>query len=135
MIGAIRRREGGQMTANIGKGRILRVCELCGGVDDHPRQILAGTDAAKIAPRPSEEIIGRVLENAPTSDRARLMADLMDETSATPHYDCCAASGCTHDVCHQVVAAAGGKTGKALHAMLTGTADPIEYRDDLVKGE
>jgi hypothetical protein len=38
-------------------------------------------------------------------------------------------------VCHQVVAAAGGKTGKALHAMLTGTADPIEYRDDLVKGE
>jgi hypothetical protein len=123
------------MTANIGKGRILRVCDLCGGVDDHPRQILAGTDGEAIVARPTEEVINRVLDTAPEGDRARLLAELMDKTSATVHYDCCAESGCTHDVCHQVVAAANGKTGKALHAMLTGTADPIEYRDDVVKGE
>jgi hypothetical protein len=123
------------MTANIGKGRILRVCDLCGGVDDHPRQILAGTDGQSIISRPSEDIINRVLDTAPEADRARLLADLMDESSVTVHYDCCAATDCTHDVCHQVVAAASGKTGKALHALLTGSADPIEYRDDMVKGE
>lgn len=123
------------MTANIGKGRILRVCDECGQVDDHPRQILAGTDGQAIAERPSEELINRVLDTAPEADRARLLAELMDETSRTLHYDCCAASGCTHAVCHQVVAVVKGKTGKALHTLLTGTTDPIEYRDDVVRGE
>ena len=123
------------MTANIGKGRMLRACDYCGGVDDHPRNIIAGTDGQDVAPAPTEDIINAVLDAAPIGDRARLLADLMDTTSLTPHYDCCAARGCAHEVCHQIVAAADGKTGKALHAMLTGASDPVEYRDDIVKGE
>jgi hypothetical protein len=123
------------MTANIGKGRLLRVCDACGGVDDHPRQILAGTSGEAVSPPPAEEVISRVLETAPEGQRARLIAELMDKASRTLHYDCCLASGCDHEVCRQVAAVAGGQTGKALLAVLTGENDLIEYRDDMVKGE
>ena len=122
------------MTANIGKGRILRVCDLCGGVDDHPRNMLVGSAEQDPFPRPSEDIMNAVLKNAPVAERGRLLSELLDQTTSDRHYDCCAASGCSHEACRQIVAAAGGKTGKALHAMLTGS-DPVEYTAETVKGE
>lgn len=122
------------MAARISKDRLLRVCDECGGVDDHPRLVIAGTDALD-SPRPSEDVINAVLESAPVEERGRLLADLMDRESVTLHHDCAALSGRGGDVSAQIAAAADGKTGKAVFALVTGANDPVEYRDDVVRGE
>lgn len=80
---------------NIGGGRPLRVCDLCGGVDDHPRHTIVGTVAGvDLIPAPSDDIINRVLDQAPPADRARLMRDLTDTSSTERHLDCCRTAGC-----------------------------------------
>lgn len=119
------------MAANIGEGRVLRVCDLCGGVDDHPRHVIAGTERDAFA-RPSDEILNRVLDAAPAEDRARLVNDLIDTSSSDRHLDCCAAAGCPTNTCGvQVVGAPG--TGQAMldHVMST---PRFEDRDDVVEG-
>jgi hypothetical protein len=89
--------------SNIGGDRPLRVCDLCGGVDDHPRHSLAGTVPGQAAwPAPSEDVVNQVLEAAPA--------------------DCCAAAGCPADGesnCAYRIAGAEGKTGRALLNHLT----------------
>jgi hypothetical protein len=67
-------------TANIGGGRVLRVCDLCGGVDDHPRHVLAG-GGSDIYPAPSDEIVGKVAAAAPPEDHGRLLRELTDTSS------------------------------------------------------
>jgi hypothetical protein len=118
--------------ANIGNGRVLRVCDLCGGVDDHPRHVIAGTveDAFE---RPGDDIVNLVLDNAPADDRARLLRELTDTSSSDRHLDCCAAEGCPTGTCGQLAAGASGKTGKAMLNHLT-SAD-VPQRPDVVKGE
>jgi hypothetical protein len=121
------------MTAsNIGGGLKLRVCDLCGGVDDHPRHVLVG-DVADSFPAPSDEIIGRVSELAGDVDRGRLLRDLMDTTSSDRHLDCCAAAGCPDGTCDRQVEGAGSKTGKAMVAHLMSVDDRFADRDDTVQ--
>lgn len=87
------------MSSNIGGGRPLRVCDLCGLVDDHPRHTIVGTvPKAAIIAAPSDDIINRVLDLAPPADRARLLRDLTDTTSTERHLDCCTAAGCPEPV-------------------------------------
>lgn len=81
--------------ANIGGGRALRVCDLCGGVDDHPRHSFAGSaPGVELWPGPSDEVINRVLDNAPVEQRARLLRDLQDTSTTDRHFDCCRDAGC-----------------------------------------
>jgi hypothetical protein len=84
--------------ANIGKGRALRVCDLCGGVDDHPRHVLAGGISGQYDP-PSQEILEKVLEAAPPGEAARLIRELVDTGSSDRHMDCCRAAGCPTGDC------------------------------------
>ena len=92
---------------NIGGDRILKVCDLCGGVDDHPRHIGAqGGPGDAVAPAPTEQIINKVLDAAPAADRARLLLSLQDTSSTEHHYDCGAQSGC--QVCQAIAAGAPG---------------------------
>jgi hypothetical protein len=109
--------------SNIGGDRPLRVCDLCGGVDDHPRHSLAGTVPGQAAwPEPSEDVVNQVLETAPAEQRARLMRDLMDTATTDRHLDCCAAAGCPGEGefnCAYRIAGAEGKTGRALLNHLT----------------
>lgn len=98
---------------NIGNGRLVRVCDLCGGVDDHPRHVLAG-GVPDIFPQPSEDILDRVLENAPAADRARLVRDLLDTSSSDRHMDCCREAGCPDGSCDAQTAGAESKRGGAL---------------------
>lgn len=79
--------------ATTSEDRPLRVCDLCGGVDDHPRHVIAGSTSG-IFTRPSDEIINRVLTTAPEEDRARLLGDLTDTGSSDRHLDCCRDAGC-----------------------------------------
>jgi hypothetical protein len=121
------------MAANIGGGRALRVCDLCGGVDDHPRHVIAGTAEDAFA-RPSDEIVNKVLDAAPAGDRARLVRDLTDTTSSDRHLDCCAAAGCPTGTCGPQVGDAPG-IGKKMLDHLMSIEDRFADRPDVVKAE
>jgi len=98
--------------ADIGGGRPLRVCDLCGQVDDHPRHVIAGQVDGVF--RPSAGAVDRVLAEAPEDQRGRLVAELLDTRSSDRHYDCCYAAGCPDGACDQIVPNAVGLTGADL---------------------
>jgi hypothetical protein len=107
------------MAANIGDGRALRVCDLCGGVDDHPRHVLAGGDPDAY-PKPSPETVRRVLEASPADDADRLLGDLLDTGTSDRHMDCCRNAGCPDGSCDTVTAGAEDLRGVELLNHLTG---------------
>ena len=121
------------MAANIGEGRVLRVCDLCGGVDDHPRHVATGT-VEDAFPRPSDEILAKVIAAAPAEETARLVRELLDTTSSDRHLDCCAAAGCPTDTCGPQVAGAPG-AGAHMLDHLVSQDDPFADRTDVVKAE
>jgi hypothetical protein len=86
------------MTENIGGDRLLRVCDLCGGVDDHPRHVIAGA-MRDVFPRVADEILGEVMANAPDEHRGRLVRELLDTASSDRHRDCCREAGCPTGEC------------------------------------
>jgi hypothetical protein len=94
------------MTELIGNGRLLRVCDRCGGVDDAPRHTLTGP--AGWADPPRKEIVEAVLENAPKAERARLVQELNDRSAIELHRDCCRTNpgGCPDGDCERLTAGA-----------------------------
>lgn len=102
--------------ANIGGGRALRVCDLCGGVDDHPRHVLAGAAGGGGFPAPSQDVVNAVLDAAPQADRGRLLTELMDTATSDRHLDCCREAGCVS--CGERTRGVEDKRGKALLAHL-----------------
>lgn len=121
------------MSANIGQGRVLKVCDSCGGVDDHPRHVVAGAEpgAAVVGP-PTEYMVEKVLEAAPPEDRARLLRDLMDTSSSEHHIDCGAAAGCP--ACVPQAAGAPGP-GQPMLDHLTSLGDVAPDDPGIVKAE
>lgn len=105
--------------ANIGGGRALRVCDLCGLVDDHPRHVIAGSPGVDIFEPPSQDVIAKVLESAPKDQQAALLQSLLDTTSSDRHMDCCREAGCPDGSCAEVTKGAEDKRGKALLTHLT----------------
>src|SRR5207245_2708194 len=98
--------------------RPLRFCDVCGGLDDHPRHVIAvppGTPEAI----PSQEFLSG-LGDAPASATALLL----HPQSLMRHHDCCAAQGC--EVCQATEAVHGGARGDALWASIeSGAADNV----------
>lgn len=104
----------------IGGDRPLRVCDLCGGVDDHPRHVLAGGVPGAVGP-PDAAVVARVMdavEGLPSADRVRLLTELYDTGSQDRHYDCCRDAGCPTTTCDEATAGAEGKRGAELLAHL-----------------
>lgn len=101
----------------IGGGRVLKVCDVCGGVDDHPRHVIAGSTADVFEPV-NPAIVAAVVANAakvaPEEECNRLIADLLDRSSQERHMDCCAKAGCPTGACPEVMHAAGSRRGAAL---------------------
>lgn len=104
---------------NIGGGRRLRVCDLCGGVDDHPRHTLAGNTTG-LYDRPADAVVERVAAESPDGDRARLIGDLFDTSSQERHKDCCRAAGCPTGDCDRELTGWDGTTGAGLLDHLMG---------------
>jgi hypothetical protein len=93
--------------------RSLRVCEACGGVDDHPRHIHAALNSADQAV--NHDLVRSVLKmNLAEGDETRILNDLYDQSSITLHMDCCAMRGCPTGACGATLAENGGRTREAL---------------------
>jgi hypothetical protein len=124
------------VAGQIGGGLIARVCDLCGGVDDHPRHVIAGQQPDTYA-APHGDIIRKVLTataDLPQAEQDHLLGDLVDTTSSDRHLDCCAAAGCPTDTCGPQVATAKGKTGKAMMSHLMSLDDLFADRPEVVQG-
>lgn len=106
----------------IGQGRLARVCDLCGGVDDHPRHVIAGAVPGAF-PRPDEAIVEKVVQAADPADLARLLGDLFDTGSSDRHLDCCREAGCPDGSCDVQTAGAEELRGADLLEHLMAKAD------------
>jgi hypothetical protein len=105
--------------------RPLRVCDICGGVDDHPRHSFDGVvedvhpvnETARAALLANLEA-GMQSGQIALGDALRLGAEFENTTSSDRHIDCCAAAGCpqagTVDGCDARVAVWNGKTGDGM---------------------
>lgn len=105
--------------------RPLRFCDVCGGLDDHPRHVLADVGNGS---KPSEEFLAG-LPDAPASAGALLL----DPNTTIRHMDCCAAAGC--QVCQATEEAHGGARGAELIASLeSGVGRDLDVTDLTVGG-
>jgi hypothetical protein len=103
----------------------VRVCDVCGGVDDHPRHVLAGGDKGSW-PVVNEAAVAAVLANEALSpeEKAHHVADLVDTTSQYRHYDCCRAVGCPTGTCDVLTVGAEHLRGPELRDHI-GTHEPF----------
>jgi hypothetical protein len=116
-----------------------RVCDICGGVDDHPRHSFAGVLEGEWAVDQSLRAtvtanVERLYDSGSvTFDEAAAIVSSFDDTTSTDrHIDCCAANGCpkngTLDGCDIRAAKANGGTGEAMReAAMAIRAEHPEY--------
>jgi hypothetical protein len=128
------------MAANIGGGRIVHSCDVCGGVDDHPRHIIAGTNPNEF-PAPAGAMVRQVMAataDLPEPETDRILGELTDASTHYRHYDCCRDGGiCPNGLCAHLTGGAESKRGAALLRHLTDKpADVASLGDDsIVKAE
>lgn len=123
--------------SNIGQGRALKVCDICGLADDHPRHEFAGSrPGVQVAAPPAQEAVDRLLDSAPKEHRARLLSELMDTSTGQRHYDCCRDAGCPTGLCDVLTNGAEGKRGadleKHIAKLRSRSANVFDDRDDVV---
>lgn len=95
--------------------RMLRLCDVCGGLDDHPRHVQwVPVDTVGAVPDMS------FFDALPSAVPPRAVAEIMDPTTIVRHQDCCAAQGCA--ICQATEAANGGARGDALLESIQGGA-------------
>lgn len=88
--------------------RPLRVCDVCGQVDDHPRHVFGAYGAE--FDLPDAALIQAVAKRTDLPDDVvnEAIRSLMDTTELCAHFDCCAQSGRCDGSCAAQIAAAGG---------------------------
>ncbi len=86
--------------------RLKRICDVCGGFDDHPRHQIAYPQG--MAPQADIAIFHKLLENVdPKTDEGALaVSDFFDTTIQLRHMDCCRSVGCPDGTCNVVTAGA-----------------------------
>lgn len=102
--------------------RPLRICDVCGGIDDHPRHVF-------VAPPKTFAVNGKHLEAAlklkglTDEQRQALVTEIADTEVQQRHMDCCRQAGCPDGSCN-AVAATGAEAlrGKDLIKHLTSGA-------------
>lgn len=87
--------------------RPLRFCDVCGGLDDHPRHVIA-LPRDSTEGTPSKEFLDSLDSGAPVS----AVAELMNPTTTVRHMDCCAEQGC--EVCRATEEEYGRRRGQEL---------------------
>lgn len=102
--------------ANIGGGRALQICDVCGVVDDHPRHHAGGGQAGQYE-APSPELVRKVAEATSDLDPEvadRLLVELLDTGTTSRHFNCCRAAGCPDGSCDLRTLGAEDLRGAAL---------------------
>jgi hypothetical protein len=104
---------------NIGGGRPLRVCEVCGGYDDHPRHTVVSAEGEVGVPSP--EVVDLMVQNGASG---QAITDAMDPTTQIRHLDCCEQVGCPDGTCvTQLEGVPEGTTGAELLVILMEKAE------------
>lgn len=81
--------------------RPLRICDVCYGIDDHPRhQVHHPVGAVPVDQGLVTAILSR--EDLDPDVRAALVADAVDTTTQLRHMDCCRTAGCYDGSCHAI---------------------------------
>ena len=82
--------------------RPLRICDVCGGIDDHPRHVVAF--AAGDAPAPNADALRAAVSHKGLTEDQRLamVNDINDTTLQSRHMDCCRAAGCPTGDCNSL---------------------------------
>lgn len=96
--------------------RPLRFCDLCMGLDDHPRHVVAHRPGEG-ASRTWEEIGELDTTGIDPQAFALAAAQLMNADTTIRHIDCCKAAGC--EVCAFTEDVTGGIRGDDLTEYLT----------------
>ena len=95
--------------------RPVRMCDVCGGVDDHPRHVFAH------APGDGEtnnDVAAAALAAA-GADSAAIIGHIRDNTTTMRHMDCCRDAGCPDGTCNEVTQGAEQLRGPDLVNHLT----------------
>ena len=82
---------------------MLRNCDVCGQVDDHPRHVFVGSpDQFPV----NQEQVAAVLamDELSAQDRAQVIVQITDTTLQQRHMDCCHSRGCPDGSCDRIIA-------------------------------
>lgn len=126
--------------SNIGQGRALRVCDICGQVDDHPRHGLVGGHGDYVPPTPEVIAVFMAQISPEHPEFARLLSDLFSQAHSDRHMDCCRSVGCPSGACNTQTAGAENLRGAALleHLVVlppSDTGDPADVEPPPVEVE
>jgi hypothetical protein len=90
--------------------RPLRICDSCGQIDDHPRDVLATADGDGVT---NKELLDQAMASAKNAEeRQAVLNAASDGAVLTKHIDCCAAEGCAS--CSEILSQQGNKRGLEL---------------------
>ena len=104
------------VTVSYGK-RHNRICDVCGGFDDHPRHVISLAEVTSPPPVTPELVKKLALTVDLSSDGGvAALADLYDQSLMLRHPDCCRSVGCPDGSCHSLPE----KTGYDLLAHIVG---------------
>lgn len=92
--------------------RPVRMCDLCGQVDDHPRHVW---DHVPGDGKSDVELGVKALSAAPDPVAyENVLRHLKDDNTTMRHMDCCRQAGCPDGTCDEITKGAETKTGDAL---------------------
>lgn len=94
--------------------RPKRLCDVCGGYDDHPRHVIAWPLGA--APQPDQKLVAKLAAQVDftTTEGAAVLQDFFDTTLQLRHMDCCREAGCPDGTCSIVTSGAEDLRGPDL---------------------
>lgn len=80
---------------------MLRNCDVCGQVDDHPRHVFVGSpDTFPVNQGHIKAVFDMDLSN---EDKAAVVAQVTDTSVQQRHLDCCAQTGCPDGSCDKII--------------------------------
>lgn len=102
-----------------------RMCDSCGGVDDHPRHVHGLGEGEEPT---SPAVAKKALENA-GGDNDAVLAHVYDKATQMKHLDCCQADGCPDGSCDVILAGdAKGLKGKDLRShLISGSVNHVGW--------
>lgn len=103
--------------------RPLRICDVCGQVDDHPRHVFVTAGL----PVNSDHLQSVLSMDLDPDVRSTIAADVVDTTTQLRHMDCCREVGCPDGTCNAIAeTGAADLKGAALVKHLTsGKVDDV----------